>query len=166
MIRRRLALTITLAAALTPLPACQRAESRPLRIVLSLSGAAARPVHGLDLIVALPEGASVPYDAATGRISPQALSPRAGALGATLDGRFKPHATTPSIRILLASQAPMRDGEVAAIDATVTSAAPPPRARFEVARAAVSGPGGAGVPGATAWVSAVEPRQPSGAAAP
>src|SRR5512133_47518 len=122
MIPRRLALTITLAAALTALPACQRAASRPVRIVLSLSGAAARPVHGLDLIVALPEGASVPYDASTGRISPQALAPRGGAAGATLDGRFKPHPTTPSIRILLASQAPMRDGEVAAIDATVTSA--------------------------------------------
>jgi hypothetical protein len=155
---RALWLVLTAAAALAALPACKRAEARPIRIVLSLDGAAGRPVHGLDLTVALPEGAHVDWDPGTGRISPQALSVRPGAAGATLDGRFRPHATVPSIRVLLASTAPMRDGEVVAVDLSVTSALPPARGRFEVARAAVSGPGGAGVPGATGWVSDVEPR--------
>lgn len=155
MTARRATAAVALAA-LASLASCQRAESRPFRIVLSLAGASGRPVHGLDLTVALPEGARVEYDAATGRISPQALAVLAGAAGAAVDGRFKPHATTPSVRILLASKLPLRDGEVVAIDATVTSVVSPSRSRFEVASATVSGPGGAGVPGATGWVSAVE----------
>ncbi|HSM94078.1 MAG TPA: hypothetical protein VLT47_14465 [Anaeromyxobacteraceae bacterium] len=155
---RPLALALAAAAALTALPACRGAEARPVRIVLSLYGAAGRPVHGLDVTVALPEGTRVAFDPATGRVAPEALALRPGAAGATLDGHFRPHASAPSIRILLASTAPMRDGEVAAIDATVTSAVAPSVGRFEVARAAVSGPGGAGVPGATGWVSGVAPR--------
>jgi hypothetical protein len=100
----------------------------------------------------------VAHDAATGRLSTRAISLRAGAAVATIDGRFVPNPSTPSVRILLASREPMRDGEVAALDATVTSAIVPPRARFEVASAAVAGPDGASVPGATGWVSAVEER--------
>ncbi|MGB8929906.1 MAG: hypothetical protein WCC48_01515 [Anaeromyxobacteraceae bacterium] len=155
--RALIGVALTLAT-LTPLTACRRPEPHRVRIVLSLAGASGRPVHGLDLTVALPEGAVVAHDPATGRISQQALALLEGASGATLDGRFKRHATAPSVRILLASTVPMRDGQVAAVEATVNSVFPPPRARFEVASAAVSGPGGAGVPGATGWVSAVEPR--------
>jgi len=148
----------TLLTAAVLLAACGAPEERPVRIVLSLHGAASRPVHGLDLTVALPPGTRVPHDAATGRLSPAALALRAGASAATLDGRFHPSASAPSIRLLLASTKPMRDGEVAVVEATVSSAVAPSRGRFEVASAAVSGPGGAPVPGATGWVSAVEVR--------
>jgi hypothetical protein len=149
---------LALALALLALGGCVRAQPHPVRIVLSLHGARGRPVHGLDLTVALPAGSTVAHDASTGRISADALSLRRGAAGATLDGRFVFHPTTPSIRILLASEEPMRDGEVATVDATVTSTEVPSRGRFEVASAAVAGGDGASVPGATGWVSAVEPR--------
>lgn len=151
-------LTLLVAAALGSGPACGRAVERPVRIVLSLHGAAGRPVHGFDVTVALPAGASVPHDPSTRRISPGALTLLAGAGEATADGRFSPHASTPSIRILLASRTPMRDGEVVSIRATVTSVAEPARARFEAASSAISGPEGASVPGAAGWVSAVEAR--------
>lgn len=157
---RRLAFPVALAlvAAAATITGCGRVEARPVRIVLSLHGAGGRPVHGLDLTVALPAGTRVARDPATGRISTGALALRSGAAAATLDGRFVPHAATPSIRILLASKEPMRDGEVAAIDAVVTSVVAPARVRYEVASAAAAGPDGAAVPGATGWVSAVETR--------
>lgn len=126
--------------------------------MLSLHGAGARPVHGIDLTIALPAGSRIAQEGSSRRISAHALELRSGAAAAALDGRFDPHATTPSIRFLLASREPMRDGEVAAVEVTVTSAVAPPRSRFEVARALVTGPGGTPVPGATAWVSAVETR--------
>jgi hypothetical protein len=151
-------LTLAIVLALASLAACEPVQSRTVRVVLSLNGAGARPVHGLDLTVALPAGSGVAQEGSTRRISSHALALRAGAAAATLDGRFDPHATTPSIRLLLASREPMRDGEVAAVEVTVTSAVAPPRSRFEVASARVTGPGGGPVPGATAWVSAVETR--------
>lgn len=137
---------------------CQRPRPWPTRIVLSLAGAAGRPVHGIDLTVALPAGAQVPHDEATGRIATEALSLGAGAATATLDGRFVAHPTAPFVRILLASREPMRDGEVAAVTGSVLAAVTPPRERFEVVRAAISGADGASVNGATGWVSAVELR--------
>jgi hypothetical protein len=149
---------LAVAVALVTLAGCPRAEPRRVRIVLSLAGAASRPVHGLDLTVALPEGARVAHDPSTRRLSSQALTLLDGASGATIDGHFSAHRTTPSIRILLASRVPIRDGEVAAIEVTVTSVAPPPRSRYEVASSAVTGPDGAYVTGASGWVSAVEPR--------
>lgn len=147
---------LTVAVALATLAGCQRAEPRRVRIVLSLAGAASRPVHGLDLTVALPEGARVAHDASTRRLSSQALTVLDGARDATIDGHFSTHRTTPSIRILLASREPIRDGEVAAIEVIVTSATPPPRSRYEVASSAVTGPDGASVTGASGWVSEVE----------
>ncbi len=149
---------LAFAVALTSLAACQRVEPRRVRIVVSLYGTASRPVHGLDVTVALPTGASVAHEGATRRLSARALTLLGGARDATIDGHFAAHATTPSIRILLASQEPMREGEVAAIELTVTSAADPPRSRYEVASSAVTGPDGASVAGATCWVSAVEIR--------
>jgi hypothetical protein len=151
-------LTLLAAVALVGVAACPGAKSRSVRVVLSLHGAAGRPVHGFDVSVALPAGTTVPHDASTRRISPGALTLLSGASDATADGRFVPHATMPSIRILIASRAPIRDGEVAAVEATVISAAAPTRGAFEVASAAVAGPDGASVPGATGWVSAVEER--------
>jgi hypothetical protein len=148
--------TLLVAAALSSGSACGRPQERPVRIVLSLHGAAGRPVHGFDVTVALPTGATVPHDPSTHRISPGALTLLAAAGDAAVDGRFVPHASAPSLRLLLASRTPMRDGEVAAIRATVTSVAEPSRARYEVASAAISGPEGAPVSGATGWVSAVE----------
>jgi hypothetical protein len=150
--------TLLLALSLTSGAGCARPSERPVRIVLSLHGAAGRPVHGFDVTVALPGGTTVAHDRSTRRISPGALTllPAAGA--ATADGRFVPHATAPSIRVLLASKEPLRDGEVVALLATVTSVAEPSRARFEVASSAISGPEGASVSGATGWVSAVDPR--------
>jgi hypothetical protein len=151
-------LTLLVAVALGSLTGCPAAKPRSVRIVLSLHGAGGRPVHGFDVTVALPAGSRVAHDAATRRISPGALTLLAGATAATADGRFVPHATTPSIRVLLASRTPLRDGEVAAIEATVTSATAPSRGQFEVVSAAVAAPDGASVPGATGWVSAVEIR--------
>jgi hypothetical protein len=156
-VNRRLALPAVIAIAAT-LTSCGREEARPVRIVVSLQGAGARPVHGLDLAVALPEGMTVPHDAATGRISAGALSLRGAARAAAIDGRYVRHATTPSVRLLLASKEPLPDGEVAAIDATVTAAILPARSRYEVASTRASGPDGAPVPGAVGWVSAVEAR--------
>jgi hypothetical protein len=112
----------------------------------------------VDLTVALPAGASVAFDPTTGRISPAALTLRAGAASATVDGKFKPHPTAPSIRVLVASSEPLRDGALVAVDVVVTSSVAPGIGRFEVARSAVSGPGGAPVPGPVGWVSALEPR--------
>jgi len=137
---------------------CGAPKERPVRIVLSLHGAAGRPVHGFDVTVALPAGTTVPHDPSTRRISPGALALFAAAGEATADGRYSPHASAPSIRILLASKTPMRDGEVVSLLATVTSVAEPARARFEVASSAISGPDGASVSGATGWVSAVDAR--------
>jgi hypothetical protein len=157
-------LSAALLAALALASGCERPRPWPARIVLSLHGAASRPVHGIDVTIALPQGTSLAHDAATRRISRALLAPRQGALSATVDGTFVPHATTPFVRVLLASREPMRDGEVLALDAVVLSAVSPPRARFEVVKAAISGPGGAAVAGATAWVSAVD--VPSRAPAP
>lgn len=151
-------LSLLAAAALTSGSGCGRAQERPVRIVLSLHGAAGRPIHGFDVTVALPAGTTVPHDRSTRRISPGALALLAAAGEATADGRYSPHATAPSVRILLASKAPMRDGEVVSLLATVTSVAEPARSRFEVASSAISGPDGASVSGATGWVSAVVPR--------
>ena len=153
----RLLLLLGALAAL-PLAGCQRPREWQARIVLSLGGAGGRPVHGIDVSVALPTGARVAHDAATGRIAPEALAPGGGSAAATIDGRYVPHATAPFIRILIASREPIRDGEVAAVTLTVLSAVTPPRERFEVVRSAVSGPDGASVPGAAGWVSAIELR--------
>lgn len=150
------ALLALLAAA--SLAACARPEPRRVRIVLTLQGAAARPTHGLDLVVALPPGAAVEHDASTGRLRSGALSLLPGAEGGTVDGRFASHAAAPSVRILVASRERLRDGPVLAIDATVTSAVSPSLARYEVASTTASGPDGRPVAGATAWVSAVEAR--------
>jgi hypothetical protein len=155
---RGLWFTLLAAVALVGVAACPGAKSRPVRVVLSLHGAAGRPVHGFDVSVALPAGTTVAHDPATRRISPGALTLLSGASEATADGRFVPNATMPSIRILVASRSSMRDGEVAAVEATVISAAAPARGAFEVASAAIAGPDGASVPGATGWVSAVEVR--------
>src|SRR5512133_3339094 len=149
---------LLVAAAICAAGACQAPKARPIRIVVSLHGAAGRPVHGFDVTVALPAGTSVPHDATTRRLSPGSLSVLAGAAEAAADGNFVPSDRGPSIRILLASRSPMRDGEVAAVLTTVTSSAAPPRGAFEVVRAAVAGPDGGSVPGATGWVSAVELR--------
>jgi hypothetical protein len=143
------------ALAVLALAGCQRPRPWPARIVLSLSGAAGRPVHGIDLTVALPAGTTVAHDRATGRISSEALSLGAGAPTATLDGRYVAHLTTPFVRILLASREPMRDGEVAVVTASVLSAVTPPLERFEVVRSAISGADGATLPGAAGWVSAI-----------
>lgn len=140
------------------LAACARPEARRVRIVLTLQGAAARPVHGLDLVVALPPGATVDHDASTGRLRSGALSLLPGAEGGTVDGRFASHAAAPSVRILVASRQRLRDGPVLAIDATVTSAVSPSLVRYEVASTTAAGPDGRPAAGATAWVSAVEAR--------
>jgi len=137
---------------------CARPRAWTARIVLTLGGAAGRPVHGLDVTVALPTGAEVAHDASTGRLLAGALSRGGAAATATLDGRFVAHRTAPFVRILLASREPMGDGEVVAAAASVLSAVTPPIARFEVVRVVVSGPEGASVPGASVWVSAVELR--------
>ena len=150
--------SLLVAVALGSGAGCPVARPRSVRIVLSLHGAAGRPVHGFDVTVALPTGSHVAHEAATRRLSPGVLTLLAGAAAATADGRFVPHATTPSIRVLLASRTPLRDGEVAAIEATVTSTTAPSRGQFEVVSAAVAAPDGASVPGATGWVSAVEIR--------
>ena len=113
MIRGRLAPLVLVAVA--ALAACERPVARPVRIVLSLAGAHGRPVHGLDLTVALPTGTSVAHEPATRRVARGALTLRAGARDAAADATFSPHATTPSIRLLLASKEPLRDGEVAAL---------------------------------------------------
>lgn len=157
-LHRLLAAAVTLSVALSSAAGCGSARPRSTRIVLSLQGAAGRPVHGLDLTVALPKGAEVAYDKATGRISPGVITLREGALHAIVDAHYVSHETAPFIRVLLASRDPMRDGEVAAVELTVVSAATPPRERFEVVRAAVAGEGGGGLPGATGWVSEVEVR--------
>ena len=158
MPRRLLAAAIASGLLLGPLAACQRPRPRATRIVLSLSGSAGRPVHGLDLTIALPKGASAEIDPATGRVSPAAIAAGEAAPRATVDAHFVSRDAVPSFRVLVASQEPMRDGPVAVISLTVVSAITPPRDRFEVARAAVSGAGGALLPGATGWVSAVEVR--------
>lgn len=157
----RLSLTLTgalIALGLGTGAGCQRPHAWTARIVVSLSGAAGRPVHGMDVTIALPAGTRVAHEPSTDRLSASALSHGSGAPTAALDGRFVAHETAPFVRILLASREPMRDGEVAAVTATVLSAVTPPRERFEAVRVAVSGPDGATVPGATAWVSAVEVR--------
>lgn len=154
----RPAFAIAALLALAAGPGCGRPQARPVRIVLSLSGGAGRPVHGVDLTVALPPGTTIAHDASTGRISAHALSLRAGEPGATIDGRFVAHASAPSARILVASRAPLRDGELASFEATVRSAVAPSVVRFEVARSAVWGADGATVPGASGWVSAADAR--------
>jgi hypothetical protein len=156
MLSRRAAVAALAAVLATSLTGCARPREWRVRIVLSLSGAAGRPVNGIDVSVALPAGASAPHEAGGGRIASQALALRGGAAAATLDGKYVSHPTNPYVRILLASREPMRDGEVTAVELTVTSSVTPPRERFEVVRSMVSGPDGATVPGAGCWVSGVQ----------
>src|SRR5512138_3660987 len=100
---RPLALALALAVVAAPGTGCERPRTWTARIVVSLSGAAGRPVHGLDVTVSLPAGALVTHDPSTRRISAAALSPGSGAPAATLAGSYAAHATAPHVRLLVAS---------------------------------------------------------------
>jgi hypothetical protein len=138
-----------------------------VRVTLAAQGGGATPLHGVDAELALPRGAVVEADAVTGRVAPAALRLEGGAGNAVVEGRFTRHARAPSVRLLVASLAPLRRGPVVSVVVAVPGGVPAPSA-FELAKALVAGEQGAPVAGAGLVVAGVaaEPAAPAPAAAP
>jgi hypothetical protein len=159
MDRARLAAPTLLALAL--LAGCPRAAApvtRPVTVTVALAGAGQAEVHGLDLTLALPAGASVAHEKATGRLAPSALGLLGGAAGGVADGTFVPHRTAPSVRLLVASPARLADGDLLTVAVEVAGDRVPEPGAFAVAGSRASGPGGAVVPTGAAWISSVAAR--------
>jgi hypothetical protein len=156
------------AAALALLAACpvRGAPLTRVTVTLALQGGAGTALHGVDAVLALPAGAVLESDPATGRVAPKALRLEGGATNAVMEGRFTPHAKAPSVRLLVASLAPLPRGPVVSLTMTVPGGVPSASA-FEVASALVAGESGAPVGNAGLLVAEVrlapEPRPAAGA---
>jgi len=151
-----LALTLAAAAAVAGLLACPvRAAPTRVTVTLALQGGAGTPLHGIDALVALPAGAVVPSDPATGRVAPAALALDGGVKNAVVEGRFTPHAKAPSLRVLVASLAPLAPGPVLTFTMTVPGGVPSPSA-FEVAKSLVATETGAPVGNAGLLIASVK----------
>ncbi|HET9553181.1 MAG TPA: hypothetical protein VFP50_09460 [Anaeromyxobacteraceae bacterium] len=147
--------------ALALLAGCPRggpAPTRPVTVTVALAGAAPGEVHGVDVTLALPAGATVAHQPATGRLAPSALRLLGGAAGGVVDGTFVPHRKAPSVRLLVASPARLADGDLVAVAVDVPGDAVPEPGAFAIAGALASGPGGRVVPTGAAWISAVAAR--------
>lgn len=164
--RRRPGGAPALVAALALLAACPRCSALPTRVTvtLALQGGAGTPLHGIDAVVALPAGALVESDKATGRVAPAALALEGSVKNAVVEGRFTPHAKAPSVRVLVASLAPLAPGPVLRLTMTIPGGVPTPAA-FEVASQLVAGETGAPVGNAGVLIAEVKlaPEPPSGA---
>jgi hypothetical protein len=134
-------------------------QSRAVAVTLSVTGAGAVPVHALDVTLALPAGGTVANEAASGRVSASALAGRGGAARAVVEARFAPGGARPTVRLLLASDTALGDGEVVAVKATVRGAAVPAPSAFATSAVTVAGPDGAPVPGAAVAVTGVAAAQ-------
>lgn len=136
-----------------------RAAPTRVEVTLAIQGGAGTPLHGIDAQVALPAGAAVASDPATGRVAPQAMALVLAVRNAVVEGRFTPHARTPSLRVLVASLAPLPPGPVLTVTVTVPGGVPPASA-FEMARSLVAGESGAPVGSAVVVVASVRPAPP------
>jgi len=158
--RRALALALAAAAAAAGLLACPvRAAPTRVEVTLAIKGGAGTPLHGIDAQVALPAGAVVASEPATGRVAPQALVLLLAVRNAVVEGRFTPHAKTPSLRVLVASLTPLAPGPVLTFTMTIPGGVPTPSA-FEVARSLVAAESGAPVGNAVVVVTSVRPAPP------
>jgi len=148
---------MALAASLALLAACPVRGAPPTRVTvtLALQGGAGIAIHGVDAVLALPAGALVESDTATGRVAPRALRLEGGAANAVMEGRFTPHAKAPSVRLLVASLAPLARGPVVSLTLTVPGGVPSASA-FEVATSLVAGESGAPVGNAGLLVAGVK----------
>jgi len=152
----RLALPLALASALAA--ACSGGPTIPttsrVAVTLALHGAGATPVHGVDAQLALPAGAQVASDAATGRVAAAALRLEGAAAAGVVEGRFVPHRRAPSVRLLVASGAALGDGALVSVTLSVPGGVPAASA-FELAAAVVSGASGQPLPSAGLLVTGV-----------
>ena len=153
----RRARSLALAAALALLAACPVCGAPPTRVTvtLALQGGGGTAIHGVDAVLALPAGALLESDPATGRVAPRALRLEGGATNAVMEGRFTPHARAPSVRLLVASLAPLARGPLVSLTMTVPGGVPTASA-FEVASALVAGESGAPVGNAGVLVAGVK----------
>jgi hypothetical protein len=138
--------------------ACGAPKPTDVGVVITLRGAAGQPVHGVDLALALPADAELEFDRTTGRIGSRTILLAPGAVRASVDGTFTPHKSTPSVRLLVASQVPLRDGELLVLVARQKGGGPPNVVRYEVASSRIAGADGQPMAGASAWVSGVRAR--------
>ena len=162
-----LALAAAAAVAAATLACPARAAPTRVTVTLALQGGAGTPLHGIDALVALPAGAVVASDPATGRVAPAALALEGAVKNAVVEGRFTPHAAAPSLRVLVASLAPLAPGPVLTFTMTIPGGVPSPSA-FEVARSLVATETGAPVGNAGLLVASVKlaPAEPPPGAPP
>ncbi len=151
----RAALAAALALALLPVGPARAADPARVTVTLSVQGGTAA-LHGLDLELALPAGAAVEHEARSGRIKPGAVALLGKASSAVLEGKFVPSRKAPSVRVLVASLAPLPRGPILAVTLTVPGGVPAP-SDFELARGLVAGEDGRPAPGAMLVVAEVRP---------